>query len=206
MQVLGYPLTQMGTNCYLAMEEKTKDAVLFDPAGYSDTIADKIINGEYTLHYIILTHAHGDHIGGVEDFMRKFPEAKLVIGADEVSMLKSASENMSTMICGKTVELTPDIEVKDGDTLLAGSLELRIIGTPGHTKGGISILIGDSLISGDTLFRDSIGRTDLQGGDFGTLINSIKNKLFVLPPETKVYPGHMGPTEIGYEKEHNPFV
>ena len=206
MQVLGYPLTNMGTNCYLVVEEETKDAVLFDPASYSEKIADHIKGHDLQLHYIVLTHGHGDHIGGVEAFMKAFPDAKLVAGENEFSMLKSAEQNMTAMMYDHPIELTPDISVKDGDTLIAGSLELQIIDTPGHTVGGISVLIGDSLFSGDTLFRESVGRTDFPGGDSGALMHSIKNKLFILPGETKVYPGHMGPTEIGHEKEHNPFV
>ncbi len=206
MKVLGYPLTNMGTNCYLAYEEQTGDAVLFDPAGYSEQIANFIKENELKLHYVVLTHGHGDHIGGVERFMREFPDAKLVAGEMETSMLKSADMNFSSMVAGTPIELDPDLKVKDGDTVLAGALELRIIDTPGHTMGGISVLIGDALFSGDTLFRESIGRTDLQGGDYGTLINSVKNKLFVLPDDTNVYPGHMGTTTIGHEKERNPFV
>jgi len=206
MKVIGYPLTNMGTNCYLAYEEKTGDAVLFDPAGFSEAIAGEIKDNELNLHYIVLTHAHGDHIGGVSAFMREFPDAKLVIGELDQSMLKSSEMNFSALITGNPVELDPDLTVKDGDTLIAGALELRIIDTPGHTKGGISILIGESLFSGDTLFRESIGRTDLQGGDYGTLIDSIQNKLFILPDDINVYPGHMGTTTIGHEKGNNPFL
>ena len=206
MQVLGYPLTNMGTNCYLAYEEQTGDAVLFDPAGYSEEIAKFIRDSNLTLHYIVLTHGHGDHIGGVERFMQEFPDTKLVAGEKEHVLLQSANMNFSAMIAGKPVELTPDVSVKDGDTIMAGDLELKVMDTPGHTEGGISVLIKDTLFSGDTLFRESIGRTDLQGGDFATLMDSIKNKLFTLPDDTKVYPGHMNPTTIGHEKKNNPFV
>lgn len=206
MQVFGYPLTNMGTNCYLVTEEKTKDAVLFDPAGFSQQIADYIKSNDLELHYVVLTHGHSDHIGGVNGFMKEFPDAKLVAGAKELPMLQSSKENMTAMMYGEEIELTPDILAKDGDTLIAGSLELKILETPGHTLGGISVVIEDAVFSGDTLFRESIGRTDFEGGDFATIMDSIKNKLFKLPDNTKVYPGHMGPTEIGHEKRHNPFV
>lgn len=206
MQVSGYPLTNMGTNCYLVMEEETKDAVIFDPAAYSEKIADQIKSRDLKLHYIVLTHGHGDHIGGVEAFMKEFPKAKLVAGEKELPMLQSAEQNMTAMMHGYPIQLTPDVAVKDGDTLIAGSLELKIIDTPGHTVGGISVLIGDALFSGDTLFRESVGRSDFPGGDSYALMHSIKDKLFVLPDNTNVYPGHMGSTEIGHEKENNPFV
>lgn len=206
MKILGYPLTNMGTNCYLVYDENTGDGVLFDPAGYSEKITNFIKENQIKLHYIVLTHGHGDHIGGVKGFIKEFPDVKLVSGANELSMLKSAEINFSRLVMGNSTELIPDVSVKDGDTLLAGELELRVIDTPGHTPGGISVLIGNSLFSGDTLFRESIGRTDFPGGDYETLISSIQNKLFVLPDDTDVYPGHMGKTTIGHEKERNPFV
>ena len=104
------------------------------------------------------------------------------------------------------VSFKPDILVDDGDTLTVGNMTMKFIMTPGHTEGGMCILVDDVLFSGDTLFCRSIGRTDLAGGDFKTLMESIKNKLFLLPDETQVLPGHMGTTTIGFEKEHNPFV
>jgi glyoxylase-like metal-dependent hydrolase (beta-lactamase superfamily II) len=98
------------------------------------------------------------------------------------------------------------IEIKDGDEIQVGALTLHIIATPGHTPGGLSILVDNVLFSGDTLFRASIGRTDLPGGNFDDIIKSIKEKLFLLPDETVVFPGHMSQTDIGYEKKYNPYV
>lgn len=113
---------------------------------------------------------------------------------------------MSRDFFGKPVEFTPEILVDEGDTMEIGNMVLHFIMTPGHSEGGMCIRIGRVLFSGDTLFHGSVGRTDFIGGSMEVLVNSIKEKLFVLPDETKVFPGHMGSTTIGFEKENNPFV
>ena len=107
---------------------------------------------------------------------------------------------------GRSVIFDADIYVNDGDRLTVGNTEWTFLHTPGHTEGGMCILSGDKLFSGDTLFRASIGRTDFPGGDFGKIVDSIRTKLYTLPDNTMVYPGHMGSTTIEYEKRHNPFV
>jgi glyoxylase-like metal-dependent hydrolase (beta-lactamase superfamily II) len=109
---------------------------------------------------------------------------------------------------GMNYTVEPDILINDNDTLQVGNLELQFIHTPGHTVGGMCIYVKSEnvLFSGDTLFQQSVGRTDFPGGSFEQIVNSIRNRLFVLPEETKVFPGHMGPTNIGFEKRSNPFV
>ena len=107
---------------------------------------------------------------------------------------------------GQKIEFIPDVLVEDGDVLKVGNMELKILHTPGHTLGGISILVGNVLFSGDTLFADSIGRTDFKGGSYPQLKESVYTKLFVLPDDTHVLPGHMGQTNIGHEKKFNPFL
>ncbi len=193
-------------NTYLGADPETKKAFIVDPGGYSREMVDLIAEEGYEILYIILTHGHGDHICGVEKFMETYPQAKLVAAKAEEEMLADPRLNMSTMTCGMTVSLHPHILVEEGDTIDVGDIELRFVMTPGHTKGGMCIITEKAVFSGDTLFNASIGRTDFPGGSYEELLDSIRTKLFVLPDDTDVYPGHMGPTSIGFEKKNNPFL
>jgi glyoxylase-like metal-dependent hydrolase (beta-lactamase superfamily II) len=206
MVITLFEMGAIGTNCYLAWDEESKEAFLIDPAVYVQEIPNLIEQEGLELKYLILTHGHGDHIGGVKAVLEKYPECKLVAGTDEKELLSDPRMNHSTDILGQSISLAPDIFVNDGDVLNIGSQELKIITTPGHTPGGISILAGEALFSGDTLFYTSIGRTDLPGGNYDDIISSIKNKLYKLPDDTIVLPGHMGQTSIGFEKQNNMFV
>lgn len=205
MQIYKFITCPIQVNTYLAFDE-TKKGFIVDPGGYSLQLTETVRKGGVDVEYIILTHGHGDHISGVEDFLRDFPKAKVVAYVQEREMLKDPHLNESLGICGKAVSLEADQYVNDRDTLKIGNTELTFVHTPGHTKGGMCIMADGCVFSGDTLFRASIGRTDFYGGDFSEIIRSIKEKLFVLPDNTIVYPGHMSETTIGYEKEHNPFV
>jgi glyoxylase-like metal-dependent hydrolase (beta-lactamase superfamily II) len=208
MKIEMIPIGSIGTNCYIAWDEKSKECFVVDPADDAPQVRAIIEREGLRVKYVVLTHGHGDHIGGVKGLLSEFPDAKLAAGAKELSLLGNASINYTPEILGRSVELEPDIKLSEGDELTVGSEILRVIETPGHTPGGISILTDDgkALFSGDTLFRASIGRTDLPGGDYAVLIQTIREKLFVLPDDVKVYPGHMEDTTIGLEKEYNPFV
>ncbi len=177
-----------------------------DPGGPSNQLVSDIKDNKLILKYVFLTHGHGDHIGGVEDLKEKFPQAKLVAGAKEASMLSGALDNVSGELFGRSISLIADISVKENDTLSIGSVNFRVIETPGHTPGGISLYTKGLVFSGDTLFRQSIGRTDFPGGDQRQLFDSIRQKLYTLPEDTVVLPGHMEQTEIGFEKRNNYFV
>lgn len=195
----------MGVNCYLIGNEETKEAAVIDPGGDAEKIAEKIKRNNLTLKYIILTHAHIDHIMGVEE-LKEATGAQLVVHHLEAPLLKDPQGNLSAVFDEPLILPQPDLLVDEGDTLELGNLDLKIIHTPGHTRGGMSILVENKLFCGDTLFAGSVGRTDFPGGDMNALISSIKDKLFKLPEETQVFPGHMQTTSIGDEKKNNPYV
>ena len=209
IKVLRYEIGPMPTNAYIGYDEETKAGFLIDPAVYVKAITDKINELEIDLQYIILTHGHFDHIEGVEDFKKDFPQAKVVCHGEEREMLRSGELNSSLDFRGVPYTTEADVTVRHRESMKIGNSELTFFHTPGHTKGGISVYTPGNpgyCFSGDTLFRRSIGRTDFHGGDFRTLMNSIKDVLFYLPDETVVLPGHMDPTTIGEEKRGNPFV
>ncbi|MDD3168399.1 MAG: MBL fold metallo-hydrolase [Eubacteriales bacterium] len=196
----------LSVNCYVAADETTKKTFMVDPGGHNVDMVNFIKNNDLDLEYIILTHGHGDHIGGVPDLRKEFPEAKLVACIYEKELLENADLNMSTMVYGYPVTFAADQFVTEGETLQVGAMELRFLHTPGHTPGGMCIVTEDVVFSGDTLFEQSIGRTDFPGSSYEAIVKSIREKLFTLPDDTKVLPGHMGTTTIGFEKENNPFV
>ena len=206
MKIVNIPTGMLQANTYLVCDETSRLGFIVDLGGYSKELKNIIEKNDIQIQYIVLTHGHGDHIGGVQEHLKDFPDAKVVCSRAEEKMLLDPELNEAHHFGPEKVSFKPDILVDDGDTLTVGNMTMKFIMTPGHTEGGMCILIDDVLFSGDTLFCRSIGRTDLAGGDFRTLMDSIKKKLFLLPDETQVLPGHMGPTTIGFEKENNPFV
>jgi len=202
MQIYQFVLGPIMTNTYLVADDETKKCFIVDPAWPSPELNKKIVSEGLTPEYIILTHGHGDHTEGIADFKEHFPDAVLVASKKERSFLYDRRMSM-----GKG-GIKADKEVSDGEELEVGSLKLKFISTPGHTPGGMCIYIKSesTLFSGDTLFHTSVGRTDFPGGNFTELMSSIKDKLFLLPDDTHVLPGHDAETTIGYEKRYNPFV
>jgi glyoxylase-like metal-dependent hydrolase (beta-lactamase superfamily II) len=206
MIVKSFVVGPIGTNCYLCWDEESREAFLIDPAGGSTEIRQLIEDESLSLKYVILTHGHGDHIGAVPELLSAFPGARLAAGEKEFPLLEDSRINFSEEIIGRGISLKPDLALHDGDVLDVGVMRLSIIETPGHTPGGISILADGKLFSGDTLFRASIGRTDFPGGNYKLLISVIRDKLFTLPDEVQVFPGHMSATSIEFERKYNPFI
>lgn len=206
MIVKSFHAGPLAVNCYVATDEATKKTFIVDPGGRNINIVNYIRENGLEVEYIILTHGHGDHIGGVPDLMKEFPAAKLAMNIHDRPLIENANLNMSSMVFGYPVSFSADRYMTDGETLKVGNLELTFLHTPGHTPGGMCIVAGDVVFSGDTLFAQSIGRTDFTGSSYPAIVKSIREKLFTLPDDTTVLPGHMGPTTIGFEKENNPFV
>ncbi len=206
MKITKYMTGPLQVNTYFAYDEETNKGFMVDPGGYDKRITDEVNSLGVELEYIILTHGHGDHIGGVEQFKADFPNAKVIAHDLEREMLQDARINSSMEIFMRPITIEADKYVRDRESLKVGNMELTFLHTPGHTKGGMCISVNNVIFSGDTIFRFSIGRTDFYGGDFRTLINSIKDRLFYFPDDTVLLPGHMGASTIGEEKRGNPFV
>ncbi|NLD05469.1 MAG: MBL fold metallo-hydrolase [Synergistaceae bacterium] len=206
MKIKRFALGALWTNCYV-ISDADSEGIVIDPGGPAAEVEEYIRDNDIRLHWIILTHGHGDHIGGVSD-LRNLSENGIAIHTEDADCLVDANKNLSAFM-GPLVELpSADKKLNEGDILKVGNMNIRVIHTPGHTLGGICLYIteGDEelLISGDTLFARSIGRSDLPGGDEDVLVTSLK-KLTDFPDKLRVLPGHGPETTIGAEKLYNPY-
>ena len=189
------------TNCYIILDEKSKELMVIDPAGSVDKIVELINILEGKTKYIYLTHCHGDNITGVIELKNRCG-GKILIHREDAEGLNNANINLTPYIREEKIELEADSRVDDNDLIHLGNLEFKVIYTPGHTRGGTCLYIESEkcLFSGDTLFRGTWGRTDVPTGSIEDIMDSITNKLMKLPGETIVYPGHGLSTRIEDEK------
>lgn len=196
----------ISTNCYLAINEETKQAVVIDPAACPSYLMSHIKSEGLKVEAILLTHGHFDHIMGIDGFLSEF-DAPVYVHEDDADAMEDPVLNQSsTYTSGYTFGKARYL--RDRQTLELAGYTFQVIHTPGHTKGGCCYYVAseDVLFSGDTLFQNSVGRTDFVNSSTSDLVHSVREKLFLLPDDTIVYPGHMGETKIGHEKKYNPYV
>lgn len=207
MKIKKYVVGMIGTNCYLVINEETKETVMVDPGAYPEKVKNAVKEQGLKLKAVLLTHAHFDHIMGLSDVMEDVKVPVYVEEAD-LPMMTDGESNLSSAYVRGGYRFEEAVPVSDGQQLEIAGFQFRVIHTPGHTPGGCCYYMEQEgvLFSGDTLFQTSVGRSDFPGGSASALVRSVKEKLLVLPEETHVYPGHMEEMTIGYEKLHNPFI
>ena len=198
MKIITTVVGSLQTNCYLLIDEETKLAALIDPGDNAEKLLALIKSEGVTLKYILLTHGHRDHTLAVPAVKQAIPEAEVYIG--------EADAHSTGIYHYPLADLIPDLKFYgEGDTLALGSLTIRVMATPGHTLGGVTLLVGDAMFCGDTLFAGSVGRTDLPGGNAMQLFASLR-RLGGLAGDCTVYPGHMEKTTLAREREYNPYL
>ena len=190
MKVLKMEVGMLGTNCYIAVNEATGHGVVVDPGGDGDRIVAAIKK---------------EGITGLDE-VRKATGARVYISEEDAEMLTKATSNLSAYMGMDAAFAPADKIFKDGETVTEAGLDFKVLATPGHTRGGVCLVCGDVVFCGDTVFAESIGRTDLPGGSYKQILNSIKDKILVLPDETKLLPGHGPATTVGWERRRNPFL
>jgi hydroxyacylglutathione hydrolase len=227
---------ELESNCYVladdpgsakplhrAEQRGTPGALVIDPGGDARRIIEHLETRNLSAASVVNTHGHADHIAANAELRKRWPDVKIAIGRADAKALTSPLHNMSLFVARLVKSPKADRLLDDGDVVELGRLRFRVLSTPGHTPGGICLYSDDwgdpptqkgalggpgrpVLFSGDTLFADSVGRTDIPGGNWEALIRGIREKIFVLPDETDIYPGHGPATTVGHEKKFNPFA
>lgn len=205
MIVQEIPVGMLGTNCYLVACPETKEAIVIDPGDEGKKIFSLVQRNGFKVSAIVNTHGHWDHVGGNSE-LKKLTGAPILIHEKDADFLTNGKLHLGSMLGTNAVSPAADRLLQEGDLIQVGKLDLKVVHTPGHTPGGISLIGEKAVFVGDTLFAGSIGRTDLPGGNYSALIASIKNKLLPLDDEMTVYPGHGPSTTIGRERKKNPFL
>lgn len=198
-------LGQLSTNCYIIGCNKTKQAAIIDPAENNDILLKIVKNNSFQLKYIINTHGHSDHIGGNE-ILKRETSARLLIHPLDEEMLSDPRKNLS-FFTGNIFESPPaDDYLQEGKRIEIGLLSIKVIHTPGHSPGSVSLKIGKNIFTGDTLFKNGIGRTDLPGGSMTQITHSLRKKLMTLDPDCKIFPGHGPDSVLKYEIKNNAWL
>ncbi len=210
MIVVPLEVGPMAANAYLLRDETSADGAVIDPGGDGDRIVERCRAEGVEPRYIIDTHGHVDHIAANADLKAAFPEAQLCIGAGDAGRLTDPAANLSAMFGLPLDGPAADRLLADGDELRFGAVTLSVLAAPGHTPGGICLLAAQEtppqLFCGDLIFRRGVGRTDLPGGSWPDLVESIRERVFTLPDETVIWPGHGPATTVAEERIDNPFM
>lgn len=188
-------------NNYLLIDEVSKEAALIDCSAVEPELKKTLDEYGAKLKYILLTHGHFDHVAGIRP-----TNAKIVMHKNDLMELSKANQYLPMFGIPEITIPNIDIFVDDGDVLTLGNNEIKVIHTPGHTQGGVCYLVDKMLFSGDTIFKEAVGRCDLEGGDFDLIVESIESKIFTLPKDIIIYPGHGPSSTVGWEKENNRFL
>jgi hydroxyacylglutathione hydrolase len=201
------PVGMLQCNCSIFGDEQSREAMVIDPGDEIDRILEVLTRHQLTVKSIVITHAHIDHIGGAQK-LKQATGAPVYMNLNDEELQQMLDIQASWLGMAPVPNVVIDAPARDGDRLTIGATEAQILHTPGHTQGSISVYLPSEhkLVAGDTLFRDSIGRTDLPGGDGRQILRSIHDKLMPLPDDTVVIPGHGSETTIGREKQFNPFL
>lgn len=207
LEIFQKTLGDLGTNCYIMVNHDTNECIVFDPADEAHVLKEIFDHPDFNLKGIFLTHGHYDHIGAAKELKDTYNVPIYASKEENDQILTKLGGNLSAMF-GNPMTLEADELLHDGQKVEIIGTTLDCMLTPGHTAGGMCFYCEElkSVIAGDTLFCESVGRTDFPTGSGSVLVNSIREKLFTLPDDTKVFPGHMSTTTIGWEKENNPFV
>ncbi|MBR2071878.1 MAG: MBL fold metallo-hydrolase [Phascolarctobacterium sp.] len=205
MKIYRLEVGMLATNCYIAMNEELKEGVIVDPGGDAARIMSLVDELGINVAAIFVTHGHSDQIGALSQ-VREATGAPVYISEEDADMLTMADRNLSMYMASSIICKPADYFFKEGEDVTIAGMTFKVYATPGHTKGGVCLHVEDIVFAGDTVFCESIGRTDFPGGSYKQIIESIKNKILVLDDETRLLPGHGPATTVVWERKRNPFL